>query len=138
MHKPIMACVAVVGFGVAFAGLAQAQQPAVSMPQQALKRDMLQTFDVPGTGYETRIGTSELGPNERSGRQSHPGPEGGYVLAGSGTVKVDGQPPMAVKAGQSYKLAAGAVHDVQSGPDGVTLLVTWVVRKGQPLATPAR
>ena len=106
------------------------------MQPQTLKRTILQTFDVPGSNYETVVGTSGLGPNENSGRQSHPGPEGGYMLEGSGTILVDGQSPLPLKAGQSYKLAAGAVHDVRSGTDGMKLIVTWVVEKGKPLASP--
>ncbi|MDR3510386.1 MAG: cupin domain-containing protein [Caulobacteraceae bacterium] len=115
---------------MAFAGPVQAQQP------QALKRALLQSFDVPGSDYETVIGTSELGPNAVTGRQSHPGPEGGYVVQGRGTIVVDGRPPLALKAGQSYKLAPGAWHTVRSGPNGVKLVVVWVVRKGEPLDTP--
>lgn len=137
MKTSITACVVAVALGLAFTGTAQAQQPGATAHLQPLKRTTLQTFDVPGSNYQTVIGTSELGPNERSGRQSHPGPEAGYVLQGSGTILVDGQPPLPVKAEQSYKLTPGAVHDVQSGADGVKLLVIWVVEKGKPFASPA-
>ena len=104
---------------------------------ETLKRAFLQTFDVPDGDYQAMIGLSEIAPNETSGRQSHPGPEGGYVLQGSATMLVDGQPPLPLKAGQSYKLAPGAVHDVRSGAEGVKLVVTWVVRKDKPLVLPA-
>jgi quercetin dioxygenase-like cupin family protein len=105
--------------------------------QAPLKRTVLQTFDVPGGDYETVIGLSELGPNATSGAQRHPGAEGGYVLEGGGAILVDGQPPLTLKAGQSYKLAAGAAHDVRTGAEGVKLVVTWVVQKGKPLASSA-
>ena len=119
------------------AGPVHAQSPMSAAKPEAIKRTILQTFDVPGTRYETVIGISELGPNKNSGRQSHPGPEGGYVLQGSGSILVDGQPPLSLKAGQSYKLAPGTVHDVTSGADGIKLIVTWVVEKGKPMASPA-
>jgi quercetin dioxygenase-like cupin family protein len=128
MRIPVMACVAAVVLGTAAGGAVQAQ---------ALKRTPLQAFDVPPGRYEAIIGTSELGPNQSAGRQSHPGPEGGYVLRGGGSILVDGQPPLVLSAGQSYQLAPGAVHEVRSGPDGVELLVTWIVEKGKPLVSPA-
>ncbi|MGB8365934.1 MAG: cupin domain-containing protein [Rhizomicrobium sp.] len=119
------------------AGSAHAQMPMGAAEPQAIKRTILQTFDVPGTRYETVIGISEIAPNKSSGRHNHPGPEGGYVLQGSGTILADGQPPLSLKAGQSYKLASGIVHDVRGGADGIKLLVTWVVEKGKPLVSPA-
>lgn len=106
-------------------------------PPPALKRQVLQTFDVPGGAYETLIGTSELGPDKSAGRQSHPGPEGGYVLQGGGTMLVDGAPPIRLKPGQSYKLAPRAVHELRSGAHGVKLIITWVVKKGEPFASMA-
>ena len=137
MHTQIMVGIAAVALGAAVAGGVHAERPALAAQPQALQRTLLQTFDVPDSNYRTVIGTSALAPNQSSGRQSHPGPEGGYVLRGSGTILADGQPPLPLKAGQSYKLAPGAVHDVRSGPDGVELIVTWVVEKGKPLSSPA-
>lgn len=130
MRMSIIAWAAAVTLGMALAGGAQAQQAGV-------KRTLLQTFDVPRGDYQTVIGLSEIGANQSSGRQSHPGPEGGYVLEGAGSILIDGQPPLELQAGQSYKLAPGAVHDVRGGPQGVKLVVTWVVQKDRPLVTPA-
>jgi quercetin dioxygenase-like cupin family protein len=137
MQTSIIACISAVTLGMTIAGGVHAQPPAAAARPETLKRTLLQTFDVPDSAYKTVIGLSELGPNQSSGRQSHPGPEGGYVLEGGGTIVVDGQPPLQLKPGQSYKLAPGAVHDVRSGPDGTKLLVTWVVRKDKPLSSPA-
>jgi quercetin dioxygenase-like cupin family protein len=132
-----MACVAVVTLGIALAGSAQAQHRGPAPRLQALKRELLQTIEVPGGAYETVIGTSELGPNRMASRQSHPGAEAGYVLQGSGSILVDGQPPITLRASQSYKLAPGAVHEVRTGPHGMKLIVIWVVEKGKPLVSPA-
>ena len=104
---------------------------------ETIHRTFLQTFDVPGSNFETVIGMSELAPNVTSGRQSHPGVEAGYVLEGSLTIVVDGQPPLPLNAGQSWKLAPRAVHDVRSGADGAKAIVTWVVEKGNQFAVPA-
>lgn len=104
---------------------------------ETIHRSFLQTFDVPKSSFETVIGISELAPNVASGRQSHPGFEGGYVLQGDLTILVDGQPPLRLSAGQSWNVAPRLVHDAQSGADGAKAIVTWVVEKGEPLVSPA-
>src|SRR4029079_7925463 len=98
----------------------------------------LQKFDVPGTNYETVIGIAEIVPNVLIGRHTHPGTESGYTIDGEFTLLVDGQPPLELKAGQSYKIAPGAVHDAKSGPKGAKVIATYVVEKGKPLASPAK
>jgi len=70
---------------------------------------------VPGTNYETVIGMAEIVPNVNIGRHTHPGPESGYMLEGDMTLLVEGQPPLALKTGESYKIPPGAVHDAKTG-----------------------
>ena len=111
--------------------------PALAQPAEPIKRTPLQRFDVPGTNYETVIGIAEIAPNVNVGRHTHPGPESGYVLEGDFTLLVEGQPPVALEAGGSYKIAAGAVHDARAGDKGAKVLATYVVEKGKPLASPA-
>jgi quercetin dioxygenase-like cupin family protein len=117
----------------------QAQQAPAAVNQTAnIKRTPLQKFDVPGTGYETVIGIAEIVPNVLIGRHTHPGPESGYVLDGEMVLMVDGQPPLELKTGQSYKIPPGAIHDAKSGAKGAKVIATYVVEKGKPLATPAK
>ena len=116
----------------------QAQQlPAAANQTANIKRTPLQKFDVPGTNYETVIGMAEIVPNVNIGKHTHPGPESGFMLEGDMTVLVDGQAPLVVKAGESYKIPPGAVHDAQTGAQGAKVLATYVVEKGKPLASPA-
>jgi quercetin dioxygenase-like cupin family protein len=113
---------------------AVAQAPTVAPP---IKRTPLQRFEVPGTLYETVIGLAEIAPGVAIGRHTHPGPESGYVMAGSFELLIDGQAPRVLKAGDSYLVPAGAVHDAKAGPEGAKVIATYVVQKGQPLAIPA-
>ena len=123
---------------LAMAGVAQAQQlPAMTQQTATIKRTPLQKFDVPGTNYETVIGMAEIVPNVLIGRHTHPGPESGYMLDGDMTLLVEGQPPLEVKTGESYKVPPGAVHDAKTGAKGAKVLATYVVEKGKPLASPA-
>jgi len=120
------------------ASIAQAQQlPAMTQQTANIKRTPLQKFDVPGTNYETVIGMAEIVPNVLIGRHTHPGPESGFMLDGDMTLLVEGQPPLSVKTGESYKVPPGAVHDARTGEKGAKVIATYVVEKGKPLATPA-
>jgi len=110
---------------------------AAAQSAPPIKRTPLQKFDVPGTAYETVIGIAEIVPNVLIGRHTHPGPESGYVLDGDMVLMVDGQPPLELKTGQSYKIPPGAIHDAKSGAKGAKVIATYVVEKGKPLATPA-
>jgi len=90
------------------------------------------------TGYETIIGLAEVIPNVSIGRHTHPGPESGYVLEGEMVLVVEGQPDKVIKAGESYQVPPGAIHDGRSGPKGAKVIATYVVEKGKPLAMPAK
>ncbi len=102
-----------------------------------IKRIPLQKFDVPGTKYETVIAIAEIAPNVTIGRHTHTGPESGYVLEGEAVLMIDGQPDRTLRAGDSYQIPAGAIHDAKSGPKGAKVIATYVVEKGKPLASPA-
>lgn len=126
--------VTVFALGVSLSSTAMAQSPAEIPP---IKRVPLQRFEVPATSYETVIGIAEIAPNVAIGRHTHPGPESGYLMAGSFELLIDGQAPRLLKAGDSYQVPPGAVHDAKAGLEGAKVIATYVVQKGQPLATPA-
>jgi quercetin dioxygenase-like cupin family protein len=132
-----------------------AQQPAAqpapqsapqSTPQSApmtqgasnIKRTPLQKFDVAGTNLETVIGIAEIVPNAMIGAHSHSGVESGYMLEGEMVLMITGQPDKTLKAGDSYQIPAGVVHDGKSGPNGGKVIATYVVEKGKPFAVPAK
>lgn len=123
--------------GAVTATAQQASPPPITQGTQGIKRTPLQKFEVPGTNHETVIGIAEIVANMNIGRHSHPGPESGYLLEGSFTLLVDGQPPKELKAGDSYAVPSGAIHDARTGPQGAKVIATYVVEKGKPLAAPA-
>ena len=65
------------------------------------------------------------------------GQESGYLLDGEFTLLIEGQPQLQLKAGDPYKVPAGAIHDARSGDRGAKVIATYVVEKGKLLATPA-
>ena len=59
-------------------------------------------------------------------------------MEGEATLLVDGQPPRVIKAGESFVVPAGTIHDAHNaGTTPAKLLGVYVVEKGKPLATPA-
>lgn len=130
-------CAVLSAFALVTPVAAQQTAPAVAGPQ-SIKRIPLQRFDVPGTTYETVIGIAEIAANVAIGRHTHPGPESGYVLEGGFELLIDGEAPRMIKAGESYKVPPRVPHDAKTGAAGAKVIATYVVEKGQPLATPAK
>lgn len=139
MRSPMLILAAVTTFGLPSASSAQDRPapPAVTQGAQNIKRTPLQKFDVPGINFETVVGIAEIIADVNIGRHTHFGPEAGYVLEGGIVLLVDGQPERALKAGESYTVPAGVIHDAKSGPQGAKVIATYVVEKGKPLVTPA-
>ena len=103
-----------------------------------LTRTLVGRGDVSVPGREAVVARVEVAPGARAGRHTHPGDEISYVMEGEATLLVDGQPPRVVKAGESFIVPAGTVHDAHNaGSAPIKLVGVYVVEKGKPLATPA-
>jgi quercetin dioxygenase-like cupin family protein len=113
----------------AIAGVAIAQQPSI-------KRTPLQKLDFPA-GYNTVTAIAEVPAGGASGRHTHPGMETGYVMEGELELVIDGKEPMKIKAGESYQIPEGAVHDAKAGDKPFKVLAIYIVKAGEPLAKPA-
>jgi quercetin dioxygenase-like cupin family protein len=119
---------------------AVALNAVADQPQPQPVRTIFERHDQSGVpGKEIVIGTAMLPPGSVIGYHTHPGDESGYVLKGSLILKTKGQPDRALKEGDSFFNARGAVHSLAAAPggEGGTAVSTWIVDKGQPLATPA-
>jgi quercetin dioxygenase-like cupin family protein len=110
--------------------------PATAQEGLKIKRTPLETVDSP-PGYQTVMGFAEIAPNTCGGRLSHPGIETSYVLEGGFTLKIDGQPDRPLKAGDTFQIPAGVIHDGCTGNNGGKVLNVMVIEKGKPLASPA-
>ena len=127
MIKKLLLGLTVVAF--AGAGVAIAQQTGI-------KRTPLQKLDFPA-GYNTVTAIAEVPAGGAAGRHTHPGAETGYVLEGELELIIDGKPPVKIKAGESYQIPEGAVHDAKAGDKLFKVLGVYVVKAGEPLAKPA-
>lgn len=103
-----------------------------------LTRTLVGKADVSVPGREAVVARVEVAPGAKAGRHTHPGDEISYVMEGEATLLVDGQPPRQVKAGESFVVPAGVVHDAHNnGTAPIKLVGVYVVEKGKPLASPA-
>jgi quercetin dioxygenase-like cupin family protein len=121
------------------AGLAALAVTGVVVAQQAgFTRTAVQTQDLSAPGRVAVQARAEFDPGVAAGRHTHPGEELGYVLEGQLELRIDGQPPRIVKAGEAFFVPAGLVHDgINTGSGKAKVLATYIVEKGKPVATPA-
>lgn len=112
---------------------------AVVSTQQptTVTRTVLQRGDVSLSGREAVLAKAQIPTGAATGRHTHPGEEISYVLDGSFRLEVDGEAPKMLEAGDVFMIPAGKVHNATATGAGATIITTYVVEKGKPLATPA-
>ncbi|SHN11703.1 Cupin domain-containing protein [Duganella sacchari] len=104
-----------------------------------IRRTVIQKADVSIPGREAVVARVELDVGVAAGRHSHPGDEISYVLEGEGELLIEGEDPRRLKAGDSFIIPAGTIHDaVNTGKGPMKLVGVYVVDKGKPLATAAK
>jgi quercetin dioxygenase-like cupin family protein len=107
--------------------VARAQLPAT-------KRIDVQRHDLSAPGREAVQVIVEVLPRMTSPRHTHPGEEIIYVLEGSLEYRVEGKPPVTLKAGEVLFIPAGTVDAARNvGSGNAAELATYVVEKGKPL-----
>jgi quercetin dioxygenase-like cupin family protein len=119
--------------------LALAGTAALYAQQPGFTRKMLQDQSLSVSDRHAVQVVAEFVPGGVAGKHTHPGEELGYVMEGTLQLEIAGQPPRTLKAGETFFVPAGVVHDgknVGSGPAKV--LATYIVEKGKPVASPAR
>lgn len=128
MIKKIALGLTVVAFACAGGAIAQ---------QASIKRTPLQKVEFP-EGYATVSGIAEIPVGGSAGRHTHPGIEMGYLLEGEADLVVEGKPDQHLKAGDSYSIPAGTVHDAKvHGDKALKVLGVYIVDQSKPLASPA-
>ena len=116
---------------LAAAGVIVAQTPA-------LTRTVVTKADVSVPGREAVVARVEIAPGGIAGWHTHPGDEISYIMEGTATLMLAGQPPRQVSAGEGFVIPAGVVHNARNDGASATKLVgVYVVEKGKPLASPA-
>lgn len=115
------------------AGVVSAQQPA------GFSRTVIQRGDLSTPGREVVSALAEFQPGATVGPHTHPGEEAGYLLEGTLVFEQTGKPTVTLKAGETFFVPAGTVHNATNKGSGRTrVLATYIVEKGKPLAAAAK
>ena len=114
---------------------AQGAQPATT---GGVTRKILSQTDGPVPGYVTLLVEATIEAGVPVGRHTHPGIESAYFLEGGFELPIQGQATRTVKAGDAVQIPAETPHAGGKAGDAKTrVLITYVVEKGKPLASPA-
>ena len=120
---------------VATAASAQGAPPAAS---GGVTRKILSQTDGPVPGYTTVLVEAIIEAGVNVARHTHPGIESAFVLEGGFELPIQGQQTRTVKAGDFVQIPAETPHAGGKPGDAKTrVLITYVVEKGKPLASPA-
>ena len=136
LFVPCALC-AVTGFVGSEANAQAAQQSATPAATPGLTRRILQQTEGPAAGYVTLLVAVEIEPNATVARHTHPGIESAYFLSGGGELAVKGRSNQQVRAGDGIQVPPETPHSLKNGAEPTKIVVTYVVEKGKPLASPA-
>jgi len=108
---------------------AAAQQPQV-------ERKVLLQQDVSAPGYQNLMVAVTIPAGAREGRHTHPGTAIVHVIEGALTLDHAGRMRTTYKAGDTFSVDAGTVHEgMNLGATAVKALASFVVEKGKPLTS---
>jgi quercetin dioxygenase-like cupin family protein len=143
MKRPVLVALSLftAGLAVGVAGtqsFASAQQAAQQAAQPT--RTMLLTVPLPELpGKEMRMWLTDLPAGSATAKHSHPGHLVGYLISGTMTQQVEGQPVRALKTGAAWEEHPGEVHvgANASKTAPARLIAMGIYDKGAPLSNPA-
>jgi quercetin dioxygenase-like cupin family protein len=99
-----------------------------------IKRTHLMKEDLSVPGREVVQVRVDIPPGVVAARHNHPGEELVYVIEGALEYRLDGRPPVTVKAGEVLFIPHGTHHEVKNvGSGNAAELATYIVEKGKPL-----
>jgi len=121
----------VVGIGMAIV--------PVAFAQAGIKRTDLQRHDLSIPGREVLQVRVDFDSGYTAPRHTHFGEEIIYVLEGTLEYRIDGRPPVTLKAGDVLFVPAGIPHSAKNvGAGNAAELATYIVEKGKLLVTPVK
>jgi len=110
--------------------------PAESAQAPQVTRKVLLQQDLPIPGYQTTMVAVEIPVGGREGRHTHPGAVVVHVQEGAITLDHDGRPTTTYKAGDTFLVEAGKIHEgINNGTVAAKALANFVTEKSKPLTT---
>jgi quercetin dioxygenase-like cupin family protein len=123
-----------IGEFVATAASAQGTPP----PAGGVSRKILSQTDGPMPGYTTILVEATIEQGATVGRHTHPGVESAYVLEGGFELPIQGKETRMINVGDGFQIPPDTPHaGGKPAPAKTRILITYVVQKDKPLASPA-
>ena len=121
----------------ALCGIALLVSPASIVQAQAgVERKVLLQEDLSVPGQQVSLIAVTIAAGAREGQHTHPGTLVGQVQEGELMLEAQGLPTRTLKAGESFSVKPGQVHEgMNHGKTPTRILVTLVAEKGKPLTS---
>ena len=104
--------------------------------QAGVERKVLLQEDLSVPGQQVSLIAVTIAVGAREGQHTHPGTLVGQVQEGELMLEQQGLPTRTFKAGESFSVKPGQVHEgMNHGKTPIKILVTVVAEKGKPLTT---
>jgi len=111
-------------------------QGQTSASSGGVTRNILAQSDGPA-GYTIVLVEAIIEAGVKVGAHTHPGIESAYVLEGGFELPIQGQPTRTIKPGDGFQIPPNTPHAGGAAvPAKSRLIITYVVEKGKPLASP--
>ena len=121
-----------------FIGTEVSAEGAPPAATAGVTRKILSQTDGPTPGYTTILVEATIDAGVPVARHTHPGVESAYVLEGGFELPIQGQATRMIKAGDGFQIPPETPHaGGKPGSAKSRILITYVVEKGKPLASPA-
>src|SRR6266550_3905164 len=131
LNRIVVVLVVAVAAIVSSRAVMHAQQAAPTVVRTVL---LAQDLNVPG--YQEVLVEVRIPVGGREGRHTHPGTVIVHVEDGELTLDYDGKPTKTYKAGESFAVEAGKVHEgINKGSAPIRAIAAFVVEKGKPITT---
>ena len=112
-------------------------QGAPAAAAGGVTRNILSQTDGPAPGYTTILVEAIIEAGVKVGAHTHPGIESAYVLEGGFELPIKGQQTRMLKPGDAIQIPPETPHAGGAAvPAKTRLIITYVVEKGKPLASP--
>jgi quercetin dioxygenase-like cupin family protein len=132
----VVSC-ALCGITELIATQASAQSAAPAAPGGVARKILSQT-EGPTPGYVTLLVEATIDAGATVARHTHPGIESSFVMEGGFELPIQGQPTRMLKAGDAFQIPPETPHAGGKPGDAKSIiLITYIVEKGKPLASPA-
>ncbi len=88
---------------------------------------------------EVVMAAAEFAPGATMGRHTHHGDEYATVIEGTLELRVEGQAPKRIAAGEAYHNERDVAHEtLNSGDTPARLISTFIIDKGRPIIEPVK